>query len=339
MLTARQIEILKAIIEEFIETAEPVGSKTLVDKYDLPYSTATIRNEMVVLEEEGLIEKTHTSSGRVPSAKGYRYYAEHLLQDKMDENLALTIKNAFNVSTLNSEEVIKLSCDVLSNMTNMTSMVLGPDAQKQRLSHIKLFPVDEKSAVAVFITDTGHTESKMFQFDQKVSVGDIQTTTDILNDRLTGTPISEVVEKMESIRPIIAAAVERHEILFRAFVDAFIKFASDNVYFSGRDRMLYQPEFADIEKLKGMMSMLENSELFRTIHEGEGTLLLNRSDQNQLVWKDDIAIVTSKVHIRDEEEAQLMLVGPNRMDYEKVISLMNYITDMVENILKGGRHD
>lgn len=339
MLTERQTNILRAIIEEFIETAEPVGSKTLVEKYGLPYSSATIRNEMAVLEEEGLIEKTHTSSGRVPSSKGYRYYAENLLEDKLDENLALTIRDSFNVRTLNTEEVIRLSCDVLSKMTNLTSMVLGPEAQTQHLKHIKLFPVDEKSAIAVIITDTGHTENRMFQFDQAVSVKDIETTTEILNDRLSGTPICDVVEKMESIRPILAAAVEKHEILFRAFVESFIKFASDNIYFSGKENMLYQPEFADIEKLKSMMSMLENSSAFRQIEEGEGTLMLRKNDKSQLVWRDDIAIVSSKLRIKDNEEAQLMLVGPNRMDYERIVSMMDYVTSIVEKILKGGNND
>ncbi len=336
MLTNRQIDIFKAIVEEFIETAEPVGSKTLVTKYDLPYSTATIRNEMAALEDEGLLEKTHTSSGRVPSTEGYRYYVEHLMESSIDENLALTIQNAFQVHALNTEEVIKLSCDVLSRMTNLTTMVLGPEAEKQKLQHIKMFPIDEKSAVAVFITDTGHTENKMFQFNEAVSVTDIQNCCDILNDRLVGTPIVEIVDKMESIKPILAKTVQRHDILFRAFVEAFIKFANENVYFSGKDNLLYQPEFADIEKLRTMMRLLDNSAAFRSIHEGDGALTLKRDDNSSLVWKDDFAVVSSKFHITKDEVAQLMLVGPSRMDYDKVVNLLKYVSERVEKILRKG---
>ncbi|MBR2685249.1 MAG: heat-inducible transcription repressor HrcA [Erysipelotrichaceae bacterium] len=336
MLTNRQIDIFKAIVEEFIETAEPVGSKTLVTKYDLLYSTATIRNEMAALEEEGLLEKTHTSSGRVPSTEGYRYYVENLMDTSIDENLALTIQNAFQVHALNTEEVIKLSCDVLSRMTNLTTMVLGPEAEKQKLQHIKVFPIDEKSAVVVFITDTGHTENKMFQFDEAVSVNDIQNCCDILNDRLVGTPIVEIVDKMESIRPILAKTVQRHDILFRAFVEAFIKFANENVYFSGKDNLLYQPEFADIEKLRTMMRLLDNSAAFRSIHEGDGALTLQRDSNNSLVWKDDFAVVSSKFHVTKDEVAQLMLVGPSRMDYDKVVNLLKYVSERVEKILRKG---
>jgi len=340
MLTGRRIEIFKAIVEEFIATAEPVGSKTLVEKYHLSYSTATIRNEMMELENMGLIEKTHTSSGRVPSTEGYRYYVEHLMEQRVDENLALTVQSVFENQSLNIEEVIKKSCDILSQMTNLTSMVLGPDAQQQRLEHIKLFPVDERNAVAVFITDTGHTENRMFKFEEEISLQDIQSCCDILNDRLKGTLIKEIVQKMEQIEPILASSIKRHEILFRAFVEAFIKFASENIYLSGQSKLLYHPEFADIEKLKQMMSMLENSSMWRKIAENEGSIMLKKSENSQLVWMNDMAVVSSKFRVTKDEEAQLMLVGPSRMDYDHVVSLMEYLTDVIENALHtGGKND
>ncbi len=339
MISERQTRIFKAIVEEFIATAEPVGSKTLVEKYDLAYSTATIRNEMAFLEEEGLLEKTHTSSGRIPSTQGYRYYVENFLQERLDENLALTVKSAFDVSNLNTSEAIKMSCDILSSMTNLTSMVLGPDAQQQKLQHIKLFPVDERSAVAVFITDSGHTENRMFRFEEDVSISDIENCCEILNDRLQGTMISEVVEKMNSIKPILAAAVERHEILFKAFVDAFVKFASENIYLSGQSNILYQPEFADINRLKKMMSMLENSDMMRSIVEGKDALMLKTGENSQLVWKDDMAIVSSRFHMRGDEEAELMLVGPSRMNYDHVIGMLDAVANELEKLLnKGGRN-
>ncbi len=231
MLTERQQQLLKAIVEEFIKTAEPVGSKTLVERYGLDYSSATIRNEMNYLEQQGLLEKTHTSSGRIPSTEGYRYYVENMLSGQLDESEKNQIANYYR--NLPLDEVIQTSCDVLSNMTNLTSLVLGPDANRQTLAHIRLFPLDDTSAVAVFITDQGHTENKTFHFSESISVEDIQNCTAILNDRLCGTPINEIVEKMNEIKPILAHAVKRHEALFNAFMQAFVRFASDNVYYSG----------------------------------------------------------------------------------------------------------
>ena len=170
MLTSRKIEILKAIVESFIATAEPVGSKTLVEKFDLPYSSATIRNEMLELETLGFLEKTHTSSGRIPSTLGYRYYVEHLMVEKIDNNLQTALQVVFSDRQLKIEEVIKRSCDILAQMTNLTSMVLGPEANVQTLEHINLFPVDQNKVVAVFITNSGHTENRVFQFEENLKL-------------------------------------------------------------------------------------------------------------------------------------------------------------------------
>ncbi|MBE6104166.1 MAG: heat-inducible transcription repressor HrcA [Erysipelotrichaceae bacterium] len=330
MLTSRQEVILKVIVEEFIKTAEPVGSKLLVEKYGINYSSATIRNEMNYLETEGLLEKTHTSSGRVPSTLGYRYYVEHLMDhdNSVDEKYELQTVLADNNVPL--EDVIQRSCDILSSMTNLTSVVLGPDANKQTLAHIQLFPLDSKSCVAVFITDQGHTENKTFKFEDQITVEDIQNCTNILNDRLTGTPINEIVEKMNEIKPILAYSVKKHEALFNAFMQAFIKFASDNVYYSGASNMLYQPEFADIEKMRSIMKMLEDSKLWRSIGNNDDRLRLETSSDNQLVWFDDMAVVSSKFRIGDEE-GKLMVVGPSRMDYNKVTKMLEFASAFIEN--------
>ena len=201
MLTTRRQMILKAIVEEFIKTAEPVGSKTLVEKYGMPYSSATIRNEMNYLETEGLLEKTHTSSGRIPSTLGYRYYVENLMDKEVFQQDRYQLQTFMADNNVPLEDVIQRSCEILSSMTNLTSVVLGPDANKQTLAHIKLFPLDSNSCVAIFITDQGHTENKTFRFDDDITMEDISSCTEILNDRLVGTPINEIVDKMNEIKP------------------------------------------------------------------------------------------------------------------------------------------
>lgn len=334
MLSQRQTVILKVIVEEFTRTAEPVGSKRLMSLLDFDVSSATLRNEMAHLEDEGLLEKTHTSSGRIPSSKGYRYYVENLMNAHLDTGVENALSEVFHERHYSIEEVVQRSCDILSQMTNLTSIVLGPETNNQRLQHIQIFPINERSAVCVFITDRGHTESKTFHFDENVSLKDIQTCCDILNDKLTGTPIEDLKDKMNDIEPELAAHVARHETLFRAFVSAFVKFASDNVYTSGESNMLYQPEFADIAKLRELMKFLEDSNVWRQIGNTDEDISIKIGMDNDVMPMDNVSVVSSKIKLNDEEEGRLMVVGPTRMPYNKVVALMEYMAKAIEDMFK-----
>lgn len=334
MLSERQVLIFKTIVDEFTKSAEPVGSKTLMDLLESQCSSATIRNEMATLEDLGLLEKTHTSSGRIPSSQGYRYYVEHLMEKDLDVNIKNSLQAVFNERKYSIEEVVKKSCDILSQMTSLTSVVLGPESSAQTLKHIQLFPISARSAVAVFITDHGHTENKTFSFDRDVSVEDIKTCCDLLNDKLSGTLIHEIVNKMQDIEPLLAAHVARHEVLFEAFVNAFMRFANDHVYCSGQSNMLYQPEFADIEKLKELMKMLEDSSLFRQLANHEGNMAIEIGGDNELIHVNNVAVISSKFKISDHEQGELMVVGPTRMQYSRVVALMEYMSNVIEDLYK-----
>lgn len=333
-MTERQIKIFRAIVDEFTKTAEPVGSKSLMELLNFSCSSATIRNEMAALEEMGLLEKTHTSSGRIPSSKGYRFYVEHLMEKQLDDNVKSSLLQIFNERHYSIEEIVKKSCDILSQMTSLTSVVLGPEGKSQTLQHIQLIPLNERSAVAIFVTDRGHTENKTFHFHADVSVADIKTCCDLLNDKLSGTPIHDIVERMNEIEPLLASHVARHEVLFEAFVNAFMRFASDNVYCSGQSNMLYQPEFADIEKLKELMKMLENSTLFRQIANHEGNMAIEIGGEHELIQVDNVAVISSKFKINDSEQGELMVVGPTRMQYNRVVALMEYMSKVIEDLYK-----
>ena len=161
MSLTRKQEILKLIVEDFIRTAKPISSKYLIEKYGLRWSSATIRNDMQTLENEGLIEKTHTSSGRVPSANGYRYYVENLRNSSVDSKFKNELKNIFD-SSKSIEDVLKESCAILSHMTNLTSVVLGPRADNERLIDIHLVPINDVTCTVLFVTDSGYVENKTF---------------------------------------------------------------------------------------------------------------------------------------------------------------------------------
>lgn len=337
MLTPRRIEIFKALVDEYIRTAEPVGSKTLQRMYDLPYSSATIRNDMQALEEMGYLEKTHTSSGRIPSTMGYKFYCEHLLNDSgIDRKMELAIKDAFDLSSMNVDEAIRKSCSILSEMTNLTTGAIGPDSGEQRLQHIKLFSLDEHNAVCVMITNTGHTETRNFHFDEAVPVSDIQSCMDVMNGKLRGVRIVDLPKRMESLEPEFAAVVERHDILFTAFVKAFVRFRNENTYFSGKERMLYQPEFEDIEKLKTLMSMLDDPRTLREIVTNENAVAVTTQHGAQLTWIDDVAVIRSSFHINENDRGQLMVVGPSRMNYERIVAMIEYVARLMENMYNMG---
>lgn len=337
MLTPRKIEIFKAIVKEFINTADPVGSKLLIEKYCLPYSSATIRNEMQDLEKLGFLEKTHTSSGRVPSSKGYRFYVEHFMEEEMNAGVETALTQIFSDRKLGVEEAIRQSVDVLTQMTNLTSVVLGPSSKSDLLKSVQLIPLNNESAMAVFVTESGHAEHRIFNFDASVSVDEMQSCTVILNDRLMGTPLADVVEKMESIRPLLSQRMVQYEVLFEAFVNAFMKFAQEEVYFSGKDNMLYQPEFANIDKLRKLTEMLENSPMWFEMSSNHDNIRLKKGDHSELVWIDDLAFVTSSIQLSEEEEHKLMVLGPKRMEYGRVVSFIEYVTSMIENVYgKGG---
>lgn len=330
MLTQRQLLILKTIVEEFVKTAEPVGSKLLIDKYQLPFSSATIRNEMAYLEDYGLLEKTHTSSGRVPSAKGYRFYVDNLMDKKLEDEEKHELQQVFFDSHLEVEDIVKKSCDVISELTNLTSIVLGPSATVEKLQRVQLTPLSGNSAVVVLITDKGHVENKSFLFEEEVSLEDMQNCCNILNDRLVGTEINHLIEKLKEIEPVISNYVARHEALFKAFVNAFMKFASDNVYYSGRANMLNQPEFADVEKIRKLMRMLENGSIWRQLDCKE-RVDVQIAGENQIISMDDISIITTKYRVDEETSGTIAVIGPTRMQYNKVVSMLEFLNQSIEN--------
>ena len=223
---SRSDTILKLIVEYFIKHAQPVGSQTLIEEYKLPYSSATIRNEMYALEKMGLIEKPHTSAGRVPSSKGYKYYCEYLRDNTVDEALKYSLQTVLAQKVQSVEEIIKQSCEIISHMTNLVSVVMGPDERNECLAKVQLVPISETTMTAIFITDKGYVENKTFIIPQGMKAEDIIKCVDVLNERLVGTPISNLVDKMESLRPIIQDYVVSHDVVYQAMLETLVRFAT-----------------------------------------------------------------------------------------------------------------
>jgi len=331
----RKERILKLIVEQFIQTAEPVGSHSLMNEEGLHCSSATIRNEMAELESMGFLEKTHTSSGRVPSAKGYRYYVDHLRDSVQDDELRYQIQSLFDVNQkLNVEEAIKNGCEIISQMTNLTSVVLGPDAQFESLKKIQLIPIDEHAAVAIFVTDSGHVEHRTFAIPSGVSFKDLETCVNVVGERIVGTPISKVVDKVEALKPLLAEKIQNYEVVFKAFLEAFIKFAYERVSVYGTTNMFNQPEFVnDVERLRKFVALLENDKAWSSLANVEG-VSVKIGHENQLTEFDDLSVISAEIKVDDTQRGRVVLLGPTRMDYQKALNAVEYLQKQLNEFFK-----
>ena len=255
----RRDTILKLIVEHFIKTAQPVGSQTLLDEYGLECSSATVRNEMNALEKEGFLEKTHTSSGRVPSSAGYRYYVENLREERVDSRVKFALASVLEQRVQSVEEIMGQACQILSSMTNLASVVLGPKVSQEKLVSLQVIPLSATSATAVFVTDQGYVENKTFVLDQGNSVEDVQKAVALLNDRLKGTPIVELVPKMEAMRPAVTDYVVGQDVMYQALIQAFVRLTEERLNLYGKEKLFDQPEFAeDAKKLRQVLNLLDD---------------------------------------------------------------------------------
>ena len=329
MELSRRDQLLKYIVELFIKTAQPVGSVNLIETYRLTYSSATIRNEMLALENDGLLEKTHTSSGRIPSSKGYRYYVDHLRNRNVDESFKFQLQTILSQKMQSVNEIIQKSSEILANMTNLASVVLGPNAHQEKLISIQIIPLQNNSATAVFITDSGFVENKTFVLPDSINQQSLAECVVMVNSRLKGTPVSQLMEKMDAIKPILEDYIQETDVIYQAFFQAFINFASERLKLYGQADLLNQPEFAhDADKLRHLLKLLESPGLFQDVKRLKGAMNIQIGDGASEAK--DVSIISSRVKMPGQKEGQIAVLGPTRMDYDRVLSALEYVTEMLE---------
>ncbi len=328
MLSERQSKILKLIIEKYIKEPIPVGSKVL--SKILKCSSATVRNEMAILEEMGLLEKTHTSSGRVPSEAGYRYYVDNLMElKKMNAEDMLKLQIVFKNQQLALSDSIKQSLQIISDMTNYTTVILGGSSHENLLKQIEVVPIDEESMIVLIVTDKGHVEHKNIKL-KDVSTEEIKKTVNLINNLIVGTPIDEVNIKLEfEIKPIIGNYVRQHEQLYNAFYHVFNDFSTQDVNVVGRTKMLEQPEFSNnLEKIKSVFNKLENKELLKTIEQDDDNNIKVYIGEESKI-DDDVTVIKTKFK-SGSEEGTIAIIGPKRMEYDRVVGMLEYMKENIE---------
>ncbi len=328
MLTERQNKLLRIIVEEYVKTASPVGSKALCD--ELNCSSATIRNEMATLENVGFLEKTHTSSGRVPSEDGYRYYVNNLMKPKeMTGEDMLKLQTLFDNRELVLSDAINKSLEIVSEITNCTSLVLGSSSSINRLKQVEVVPFDNNKVIAIVITDKGHIEHKELNIEDGISVDEVKKVVELINKLLVGTPLDEISAKLEfEIKPRIASYVKSHEALYQVFYNAFSEFSNkSHMHMAGRTNLLNYKEFDNTSKIREILDKFDDDKMVQKIEAEENDINVYIGHENN--FDDDVSIIKTK-YVVNGEEGTIAIVGPKRMDYEKVVSLLEFIKQNIE---------
>lgn len=328
LISKRQSQILKIIVEKYIKSGLPIGSKTILENdNNINLSSATIRNECVELETLGLLEKAHSSSGRIPSTKGYRYYVDNLMsmgEHHELETLKKKIAEVFNNRNLVITEVLEKTSNILSEMTNLISIVTAASLHEDTLKKIELIPISNDNALTICITSNGQVQNKMFNI-RETSLTDLTIAINIFNTRLIGTKISEISEKVNLLKPILEQQVQKSEYIIQGFINTLINFSRPLSTTHGVQYMLENPEFNDINKVKTIIKFIESQSPWMYFDELNNNPLQIKIGEELGNENNDMAMITTTFKVHDGEQGQIAVVGPKRLEYEKLAEILNWI--------------
>ena len=334
----RKQRILMAIIRDYILTAEPVGSRTIARKYKLGVSPATIRNEMTDLEDMGLIEQPHTSSGRIPSDQGYRYYVDYLMEnEKMTTEEEKYVFDEYDQKVKDVGQVIQRTGQLLSQLTNYTSLVLIPRISVSSFKYIQLVLMKPTQAMVLVVLDTGTVNHRMIEVAEDIAQPDLDIISKVLNAKLQGKNMESI--KLSLIKDIYLELSVHKQVLNLAMelMDQSLTVEKkDKIYLGGVFNILDQPEFHNIEKVKTLLSLLEQEQLLCELMSGdteEGVMVRIGGEIN----KEGIqgcSMVTSAYQMGGKTMGRIGIIGPTRMEYAKAVSVVEFLTKSLSEVLE-----
>ncbi|NLC87418.1 MAG: heat-inducible transcription repressor HrcA [Clostridiaceae bacterium] len=337
----RKKKILQAVIDEYINTAEPVSSSALVEKYELKYSSATVRNELAELEKNGYLDKTHTSSGRVPSEKGYRFYVDELVKEddiSLEEMKYIQSKLSTKVNEI--EDLAKIATTTLSEITHYTTVAIGPKPEKQLIEEIKFILLGNRMLMIVIVTDSGLVKETIIKYDKDVLQSQIETLNNLFNTKLKGKPLSKIDKPMEEY---ILDEINYSIDVIKPIIDQINRIVeeADKIYLEGTNRSFDLPEFKSLELAKNFVNVLDEKEVMLDILDSGVAKDINVyiGDENDKKELKDFSVVTFKHSIGDRELGTIGIIGPKRMNYSKVISVMKYISKRINQDKQNEKKD
>ena len=337
-LDKRKKKILQAIIEEYIETAEPVSSNNLVD--ELNCSSATIRNEMAELEKIGFLEKPHTSAGRVPSQKGYRYYVDELIRDdKISKKEMEIIRDRLETRVNDLEELTKIATTTLSEITHYTTIAIAPDVQNHTIIDIKFVLLGSRVLMAVILTDSGIIRESIIKFDEDISAEQVDDLTFLFKNKLVGKPLETMNAPLEDF---IMTEMKTGINIIKKVIEEINKIIleSQKIYLDGANKVVDMPEFKKIDVAKDFLNVLDAKDLVQDvlntgIADDINIYIGEETEKEELK---NFSIVTFNHLVEGRDIGTIGIIGPTRMDYSKVISVMKYISKKLNDDFKKGKY-
>lgn len=328
--------ILQAIIEDYINTAEPVGSRTISKKYLTGTSPATIRNEMADLEEMGYIEQPHTSAGRIPSDKGYRLYVDNMMaQQSVNMMQDELIKKQFTDTLGEIDRLIKHASKLLSQMTQYTSIITTPQVKKTLLKHIQLIKVDATTVLAIIITDAGIVKNSVLRLFGDIANDALAKISGMLNEKLTGMCVEDIAGF--AIQDMAQGSSEYREILDKILpelIQTLIYSDTSEIYHDGAANILNLPEFNDISKARSFLNTLEEKELLLDImKDTRENVSVSIGSENKHEQLQNCSLITATYKLNGKVIGSIGVIGPTRMEYSKVISAVDCMTNNLSEIL------
>lgn len=333
----RKLRILQAVIEDYISTAQPIGSRTVAKKYKLGISSATIRNEMSDLEEMGYLEQPHTSAGRIPSEKAYRLYVDKLMPImKLPFYEQQIIVKELGDRVDEAEGIIRKTARILSQLTKYTSLVMSSQLDGSRLRHVHFVPIDNHSFVAVIVMDTGVVRNTIIKTVDAVTPDYLESLTRAVNDILAGVSIQELKRYIESEDyKRLAYKYRLLDTLIPLVTESLDEIGSDEVYADGMSNIFNFPEYYDIAKAKSLLELIEQKDqLVGIINRigGDGVIVSIGSELDNTYMK-DCSLVTATYRSGEREVGRIGILGPTRMEYERVVAVLEFMADHISNLI------
>jgi len=336
-LSQRGKSVFGAIIDHYVSTAQPVGSRVIAERYNFGISPATIRNTMQELEEMGLVEQPHISSGRVPTDKGYRVYVDQLLEpEKLSEQELKKIKQKIEVDYKAMEELLEQTSKVLADVSKQLGVSLAPRFDKGILTSVDLMQVAEKKLLVVLAVKSGLVKTILLEAESSLKSSSLERTKRILNEKLCGLSLKEIFDSMDQRLKETSIADLKLIKLFLNSKEAFLSFQQEeNIHLGGTTNILNQPEFKDQRMLSFLIELLEEkktlAELVSAKELKEGTTI---TIGKELMHGDfcSLSLVTSSYQAKDLK-GTIGIIGPKRMKYAKLVSLVDYTAKLLSEIL------
>lgn len=337
MLNERKKKILQIIIEDYISSAEPVGSRTIARKYDLGLSPATIRNEMSDLELLGYLEQPHTSAGRIPSAQAYRFYVDALIEPGTltDNDMAL-IDGWYNERRRNIDDIFQSTAKILSRMTQNVSMVLTNQQTIANFCYLKFLPLDSQHAILCIVADDGSIDTNVVDIPLGMSSEEMDYLAGKMSKLLEDRNLSDI--SVEILQNVHTDVVE-DKLIFSSLLQAVRKMTGrrqeQKAFLGGTKQLLNQPEFRDVERVRNLLGILEEEKVLKDLLQGgeDSGLKVTIGSENKFTGIQDCSMVQATYRLNGQIVGTMAVLGPTRMEYGKVISVMDYLHKYLKTIL------